>query len=166
MRLAAVHASPMLRILAAIAPATASSRSASSKTMNGALPPSSIDVRRTFSAHCASSTLPTFVEPVNDSLRASPERISGSITAPACTQVTMLTTPSGRPASSRMAPRANMDNGVWWAGLTTLVHPAAMAGPILRVPMAIGKFQGVMSRHGPTGCRVSRKRAPPAGAVW
>ena len=63
-------------------PSTASSRSASSKTMNGALPPSSIDVRSTLSAHCASSTLPTFVEPVNDSLRASPERISGSITAP------------------------------------------------------------------------------------
>ena len=44
-RLAAVHASPMLRIFASIAPSTAASRSASSKTRNGALPPSSIDMR-------------------------------------------------------------------------------------------------------------------------
>ena len=94
MRLAAVHASPMLRILAAIAPATASSRSASSKTMNGALPPSSIDVRRTFSAHCASSTLPTSVEPVNDSLRAQPGTDQRLHHGAACTQVTMFMTPS------------------------------------------------------------------------
>ena len=46
-RLAAVHASPPLRIFAAIAPSTAASRSASSNTTNGALPPSSIDVRST-----------------------------------------------------------------------------------------------------------------------
>ena len=80
--------------------------------------------------------------------------------------VTTLTTPSGSPASGRMSTRASIDSGVWCAGLMTLVHPAAMAGPILRVPMAIGKFHGVMSRHGPTGCLVTRNRAPPAGAVW
>ena len=71
----------------AIAPSTASSRSASSKTRNGALPPSSIDVRRTFSAHCSSSRRPTWVDPVNDSLRARPDRISGSITRPASVAV-------------------------------------------------------------------------------
>ena len=42
----------------------------------------------------------------------------------------------------------SIDSGVCWAGLTTIVQPAAMAGPILRVPMARGKFHGVMSRHG------------------
>jgi hypothetical protein len=42
-RFAAVQAWPMLRNFAAIAPSTALSRSASSKTTNGALPPSSID---------------------------------------------------------------------------------------------------------------------------
>ena len=57
-RLAAVQASPMLRILAIIAPSTAASRSASSNTRNGALPPSSIDVRRTLSAACSSSVRP------------------------------------------------------------------------------------------------------------
>jgi hypothetical protein len=28
--------------------------------------------------------------------------------------------------------------------LTIIVQPAATAGPILRVPMAMGKFQGVI----------------------
>ncbi len=141
----------MLRILAAIAPSTASSRSASSNTMNGALPPSSSEVRRIFSAHCSSSSRPTLVEPVNDSLRASPERMSGSITAPASVAVMQLTTPAGTPASVRMSISASIDSGVWGAGLITLVQPAAIAGPSLRVPIAIGKFHGVISRHGPTG---------------
>ena len=43
--------------------------SASSNTINGALPPSSIDVRFTVPAHCSMSSLPTAVEPVNVSLR-------------------------------------------------------------------------------------------------
>ena len=46
-RLAEVQASPMLRILAIIAPSTAASRSASSKIRNGALPPSSIETLST-----------------------------------------------------------------------------------------------------------------------
>ena len=76
-----------------------------------------------------------------------------------------LTTPGGTPASARMSISASIDSGVCGAGLITLVHPAAMAGPNLRVPIAIGKFHGVISRHGPTGCRAIRKRDPPAGAA-
>ena len=60
----------MLRIFAIIAPSTASSRSASSKTRNGALPPSSIETLSTFSAAWAISFLPTSVEPVKESLRS------------------------------------------------------------------------------------------------
>ncbi len=97
---------------------------------------------------------------------ARPDRISGSITGPASVTVMQLTAPAGRPASDRMSISASIDNGVWGAGLITLVHPAAIAGPSLRVPIAIGKFHGVISRHGPTGWRVTRKRDPPAGAVW
>ena len=103
MRLAAVHASPEFRIFAATAPSTAASRSASSKTMNAALPPSSIDVRSTLSAHCSRSLRPTSVEPVKESLRAMPERISGSMTLPAPVVGSTLTTPSGTPASRRMS---------------------------------------------------------------
>ena len=54
-----------------------------------------------------------------------------------------------------------MDSGVCLAGLMTDVQPAAMAGPILRVPMAMGKFQGVMNRQGPTGWRMTMTRPVP-----
>ena len=40
---------------------------------------------------------------------------------------------------------SSMLSGVSWAGLTIMVQPAASAGPILRVPMANGKFQGVIA---------------------
>ena len=58
-RLPAVQAWPMLRNFAIIAPFTAASRSASSNTTNGALPPSSIEVRSTRSAACLSRLTPT-----------------------------------------------------------------------------------------------------------
>jgi hypothetical protein len=44
------------------------------------------------------------------------------------------------------------------------VQPAAMAGAILRAPMAMGKFHGVISRQGPTGCRSTRRRPRPVGS--
>ena len=75
-----------------------------------------------------------------------------------------LRTPSGRPASVRICASASIDSGVCFAGLTIIVHPAATAGPILRVPMAAGKFHGVMSRHGPTGCFMVSSRPAPLGS--
>src|SRR6266704_1027005 len=68
-RLAQTQVWPALRYFDCIAPSTAASRSASSKTMKGALPPSSRDSFLTVGAHCAISRLPTSVEPVKDSLR-------------------------------------------------------------------------------------------------
>ena len=115
------------------------------------MPPSSIDTRRTWSADWAISVLPTSVEPVNDNLRARGSLISGSMVRPDDLAVITLSTPSGSPASSRIWARASIDSGVCLAGLTTIVQPAATAGPILRVPMASGKFHGVMKMHGPTG---------------
>jgi len=162
-RLAAVQASPMLRILAIIAPSTAASTSASSKTRNGALPPSSMLIRWSWSADCLTSTLPTTVEPVKLTLRSRSSPISASLTAGEEVVVTMLSTPAGRPASSSVAASRSMVSGVDSAGLTTIVQPAAIAGPILRVPMASGKFQGVMNRHGPTGFFSVSSREPPAG---
>ena len=49
--------------------------------------------------------------------------------------------------------------------MTTIVQPAAMAGPILRVPIASGKFHGVIISVGPTGWRMVRKRVLPSGLV-
>src|SRR6201993_1256005 len=69
MRLAQTQVCPALRYFEAIAPLTAISMSASSKTMNGALPPSSIEVFFTVAAHCSISNLPTSVEPVKVNLR-------------------------------------------------------------------------------------------------
>src|SRR4051794_41531078 len=57
---------PELRYLQVSAPAMAASRSASSKTMNGALPPSSSETFLICPAHWAMSSLPTSVEPVKD----------------------------------------------------------------------------------------------------
>ena len=69
MRLTHTHVCPVFRYFDAIAPSTAASRSASSNTMSGALPPSSSDSFFTVAAHCAISFLPVSVDPVNDSLR-------------------------------------------------------------------------------------------------
>ena len=143
-RLADVQASPTLRILAIIAWSTAASRSASSKTRNGAFPPSSMETFSTWSAACFISTRPTSVEPVKLSLRSRGSLITGSETSEDDEDVTTLSTPAGSPHSSSSLASASMDSGVCCAGLTTIVQPAAIAGPILRVPIAVGKFQGVM----------------------
>ena len=82
-----------------IAPATASDRSASSKTMNGALPPSSSETFFTWPAHWAIRSLPTSVEPVKPSLRTigfdviSPPIAGASAASP----VTTEKTPGGTP---------------------------------------------------------------------
>ena len=144
-RLAAVHASPMLRIFAISAPSTAASTSASAKTRNGALPPSSIDVRSSPSADCSTSFLPTGVEPVNVSLRSRGSAMIGAETSLEEDAVSTLSTPAGSPASSRICASASIESGVCCAGLMTIVQPAATAGPILRVPIAIGKFHGVIA---------------------
>ncbi len=153
----------MLRNLASIAPSTALSRSASSKTMNGAHPPSSIEVRSTLSAEVRSSDRPTAVEPVNDSLRNRRSASNGSVTAPADAVGTTLTTPAGTPTSSSTRASASEVSGVSAAGLSTTVQPAARAGAIFRVAIASGKFQGVMNRQGPTGRRTVRRRRFPSG---
>ena len=144
-RFAAVQASPPLRILARIAPSTAASTSASSNTTNGALPPSSMDNLSSLSEPCLASALPTPVEPVKVSLRSRPSSISAVVTSPGLLVVTTDSTPFGRPASSINLANSSIVSGVSWAGLTIIVQPAATAGPILRVPIANGKFHGVIA---------------------
>ncbi|MNT55221.1 hypothetical protein D3C72_1924400 [compost metagenome] len=83
MRLAQTQVWPALRYLEASAPATAASRSASSNTMKGALPPSSRESRFMVSAHWRISSLPMRVEPVKESLRTLGLRHSSSPTTEA-----------------------------------------------------------------------------------
>src|SRR5882672_2580310 len=143
MRLAQTHVWPALRYFDAIAPLTAASRSATSNTTNGALPPSSSDIFFTVPAHCSISTLPISVEPVNVILRTIGFEVSSppiSLALP----VTQEKTPLGTPARSASSQRASAEYGVWVAGFSTMVQPEASAGPALRVIIAAGKFHGVM----------------------
>jgi hypothetical protein len=93
--LAAVQVSAEWRIFATIAPSTAASRSASSKTMNGALPPSSMTVLRTRSAQRCSRIRPTSVDPVNDSMRVGRWATQASNQSEELVVGMMLTSPSG-----------------------------------------------------------------------
>src|SRR5438477_3048839 len=142
MRLAQTQVWPAFRYFDAIAPLTAMSRSASSNTMKGALPPSSRESFFTVPAHCSISSLPISVEPVKESLRT----IGFEVISPPIAlaePVTMFNTPLGKPARSASSASASAENGVWLAGLITTGQPAASAGAHLRVIMALGKFHGV-----------------------
>ena len=153
----------MLRSFATTAPATARSRSASSKTMNGALPPSSMDVRSTPSAAPARMCRPTGVEPVKETLRSRPSAMRARVTSSGRVVWTRLSTPTGRPASCSTDANRAAVSGVRSAGFRIAVQPAASAAPTLRAAIASGKFQGVMSRLGPTGCLVTSTRDRPSG---
>jgi len=72
---------------------------------------------------------------------------------------TTANTPGGTPARPASSASASAENGVALAGLSTIVQPAASAGPALRVIIAIGKFHGVIAAHTPIGClRTSMRR--------
>src|SRR5687768_3394887 len=116
MRLAQTHVCPALRNLDAITPATAFSRSASSNTMNGALPPSSSDTFLIVGAHCASNWRPTSVDPVKDTLRTAGLDVSSPPMTDAA-PVTTLNTPLGTPARSASSASASAEYGVLVAGL-------------------------------------------------
>src|SRR5512139_480425 len=153
-RLAQTQVWPALRYLLIIAPSTALSRSASSNTMNGALPPSSSDSFLMVGAHCCIRMRPTSVEPVNDRWRTVSDAHSDLPTSIDClaSAVTTLSTPAGMPARCASSAQANADSGVASAGLMITGQPAASAGATLRVIIAIGKFHGVIAAHTPIGC--------------
>ena len=115
-------------------------------------------------AACASNNEPTRVEPVKLSFRIFPESSIASTAGPGGSATTTLTTPSGAPARLKMSAIASAVSGVSWAGFNTTVHPAARAGPILRVAIAAGKFHGVASSATPTGWRETISQLAPLGA--
>jgi len=125
--------------------------------MKGALPPSSSDSFLSVGAHWAASRRPTSVEPVKVSLRTSGLAVSSAPMGRA-PPVSTLNTPAGTPARWASSAMARALSGVWVAGFTMMVQPAARAGATLRVIMAAGKFQGVMAAHTPTGSRVTSRR--------
>src|SRR5438128_12430911 len=65
---------------------------------------------------------------------------------------TMLSTPGGTPAASKISTAFMAVNAVMVAGLKTTVVPATSAGAIFHTGIATGKFQGVMQATTPNGC--------------
>ncbi|MNK91303.1 hypothetical protein D3C87_1113970 [compost metagenome] len=130
--------------------------------MNGALPPSSSETFFRVSAAWRISNLPVRVEPVNDSLRTTPEACSAPPIATASPDTT-LNTPAGIPACSANTAKAKADRGVSSEGLRIIVQPAASAGPTLRVTIASGKFHGVIAATTPIASLTTMIRA---SALW
>ncbi len=140
-----------------IAPSAAASRSASSNTTNGALPPSSSEIFLIVGATCFIRRRPTSVEPVNESLRTVGfAHISPPIAG--ASPVTTLSTPGGNPARCASSASASAEYGVASAGLMTTVQPAASAGATLRVIIDDGKFHGVIAAQTPTGSLTTTSR--------
>ena len=97
--------------------------------------------------------MPVSVEPVNEIKRTSGWSMIASPTS-SPPPMTRLTTPAGTPASARISTKSNgRARRVMLAGLKTTVLPATIAGKIFQDGIAIGKFQGVMMPHTPSGLR-------------
>src|SRR5690606_1413040 len=158
MRLAQTQVWPLLRYFEVIAPSAAASRSASSKTMKGALPPSSIEHFITWSAAWASRMRPTSVEPVKVSLRTLGWEQNSLPTSDDEVEVTTENTPFGTPARSARTAIARAESGVSDAGRATIAQPAARAGATLRAIIAFGKFHGVIEAATPIGCLMTMRR--------
>src|SRR5919205_2567840 len=95
---------------------------------------------------------PTCVDPVNETTRTRSSVVMGVPTS-GPSPVTRFTTPFGIPASVRTLTKFTADSGVCDAGLKTTVLPHTSAGMIFHEGIAIGKFQGVMIEHTPSGWR-------------
>ena len=105
---------------------------------------------------------PTGVEPVKVNFRT----IGLEVRASPISEVipdTIFITPFGIPARADNSVIASADKGVALAGLQTTVQPAARAGAIFRVNIALGKFQGVIQATTPTGCLITTMRLSLAG---
>ena len=65
--------------------------------------------------------------------------------------LTRLNTPGGTPASSRISAKTTASSGAISEGFSTMVQPAANAGPTLQVIWLRGQFHGVIRPTTPTG---------------
>ncbi len=123
--------------LANFSVSTSLSRSASSNTTTGALPPSSRCTRFTFDVPAfAAMILPVAVSPVTETSRTSGCFTSWSPISEPC-PVTTFRTPGGRMSCESSATR-RVVRGVISAGLRTDVFPAASAGPSFQMAIIRG----------------------------
>ena len=140
---------------------TAASRSASSSTMNGALPPSSSSTRLRCSAQVCATRRPTRVEPVKLTRRTAGWAISASTTALASAGalLTTLIAPAGTPASRSTLAISQCVIGHISADFSTTVLPQASGIATARTPRITGAFHGAMPTHTPAGWRSRHRHA-------
>ncbi len=85
---------------------------------------------------------PISVEPVKAILSTMGFVTSSSPTA--ASPVMILITPLGKSVSARSFANSSALSDVSGAGLRTIVHPAARAGPIFHIAICSGKFHGII----------------------
>src|SRR3989442_1611460 len=170
---------PWLNQIASTTPSTTLSRSASSNTMNGLLPPSSRESFLPEPAVALRMTRPTSAEPVNAILSTSGWSTSSAPVRPS--PAITFSTPGGSPASATSSANASAVSGGNSAGFkTTRVPAAAAAAPASACPACGRRGMGwgvaglITSNHSPLAgfpqlpptnspnslpCRASQSRA-------
>ncbi len=150
---------PALRYLNAAMVSAVFSGSASPNTTTGEWPPSSMVARFMPLAARPAKCLPTGTDPVNETLRTTSDASRCSETF-AGTPKTRLSTPGGRPASTKQRTSSTQLPGVSSDALRMSAQPAANEPPILRAGVRVGKFQGVKAATTPTGSCSTIWRVP------
>ena len=143
---------------------SARSRSASSNTITGFLPPSSKCTRFRVGAPCAMIAEPVALSPTKPIALMAGCSVS-ALPASSPMPCTVLSTPSGRPACLASLASRSAVTGDHSAGLCTTVQPAASAGAIFQVDSMNGVFHGVMTPTGPIGTRVEMFQCSSLGRV-
>ncbi len=133
--MAAVQSWPALKKAAPATPAAVASTSASSKTMTGALPPSSRWTRLRSAAAEAATSMPARTLPVIDTMAG--VGCSTSALPLSRSPHTTLSTPGGR-CSATISARSRVETGVVSEGLSTIVLPAASAGAHFQTAIIMG----------------------------
>src|SRR6185437_5942919 len=132
---------------------SARSRSASSNTITGFLPPSSKCTRFKVGAPCAMIADPVALSPTKPIALIAGCSVK-ALPASSPKPCTVLSTPSGIPASFTSLASRSAVTGDHSAGLCTTVQPSASAGAIFQVESMNGVFHGVITPTGPIGTRV------------
>ncbi len=115
----------------------AASRSASSKTICGDLPPSSSVQGMWFRAAAIWTCSPTSGEPVK-LMKSTPGCSESARPATSPRPVTILMAPGGKPVSVASSPMRNMVRQASSAGLVTVALPMASAAPTERPKICTG----------------------------
>jgi hypothetical protein len=133
--------------------------SASAKIRFAPLPPSSRCTCFSVSAAFFEIRMPARVEPVKE-IMSMPGWPDISVPTPAPSPFTRLKTPGGMPAASTISANRSPDSGATSEGFSTIVQPAASAGPTFSAIWFIGQFHGVIMPTTPIGS--IRMRVPGA----